>query len=207
MMDNKSKKPWESPLLWIVVLIAAAGIGTLLLSSMDDGPAVSDRLETSTVTLTGSNLPSLATPDLAVGTPAPAITATRLDGDRVQVGGDGTPRIYGFFAHWCPHCQNEVPQVVDWLEAEDLPDGVELVAISTSVDPERTNYPPSRWFARENWPTPVLLDSESSEISNAFGLTGFPFWVAVDGNGDVVGRVSGGLEESTFRMLADLAAQ
>jgi thiol-disulfide isomerase/thioredoxin len=207
MMAKESKKVWESPLLWIVALIAVAGIGTALLSSRDDGPTISNQLETSTVTLTGSNLPPVATPDPAVGTPAPAITATTLDGDRVQVGADGTPRIYGFFAHWCPHCQNEVPQVVDWLEAEDLPDGVELVAISTAVDPERPNYPPSRWFARENWPTTVLLDSESAEISNAFGLTVFPYWVAVDGNGDVVGRVNGGLDESTFRMLADLAAQ
>lgn len=207
MSNNNSKNWWESPLLWIVVLVAGAAIAAVALSARDDGPTVSNRLETSTVSLAGSNLPPLATPDPALGMPVVAITATTLDGDRVQVGADGTARLYGFFAHWCPHCRNDVPNVVRWLESEDLPDGVELMAVSTSVDPTAANYPPSKWFAREDWPTTVLLDSESSEIARAFGLSAFPFWVAVDSNGDVVSRVSGELDESTFRGLADLAAR
>lgn len=207
MSNNNSKNWWESPLLWIVVLVAGAAIAAVALSARDDGPTESNRLETSTVSLEGSSLPALATPDPALGMSVAAITATTLDGDRVQVGADGTARLYGFFAHWCPHCRNDVPNVVRWLDSEDLPDGVELVAVSTSVDPTAANYPPSKWFTRENWPTTVLLDSESSEIARAFGLSAFPYWVAVDSNGDVVSRVSGELDESTFRGLADLAAR
>jgi thiol-disulfide isomerase/thioredoxin len=204
-MDKKSKKPWESPLLWIVVLIAAAVIGTLLLSSMDDGPAVSDRLETSTVAISGAALPLFASPDTAVGTPAPSITATTIDGDRVSFTADGTARLYGFFAHWCSHCQREVPKVVEIIDSGALPADVEVVAISTAVDESATNYPPSSWFEREQWPTTVLLDSESGEIASAYGLTGFPFWVAVDAEGNVAARAAGSLEQNDFLALVDLA--
>ena len=204
-MDNNSKKPWESPLLWIVVLIAAAGIGTVLLSSMDDGPAVSDRLETSTVALGGSDLPPFASPDTAVGTPAPSITATTMDGDRVSFTADGTARVYGFFAHWCSHCQREVPKVVEVIGSGALPADVEVVAISTSVDESATNYPPSAWFERERWPSTIILDSESGEIAQAYGLSAFPFWVAVDAEGNVVARAEGGLEKNDFLALVDLA--
>ena len=204
-MAQGSKKVWESPLLWIVALIAVAGIGTVLLSSRDDGPAISDRLETSTVALGGSALPLFASPDTAVGTLAPSITATTFDGDRVSYRADGTVRVYGFFAHWCPHCQREVPMVVGLMDSGALPADVEVVAISTSVDQSAANYPPSSWFDRERWPTPVLLDSESGEIAQAYGLTGFPFWVTVNAEGNVVERSAGALGQDDFLALVDRA--
>ncbi len=204
-MAQGSKKVWESPLLWIVALIAVAGIGTVLLSSRDDGPAVSDRLETSTVALAGSDLALLASPDPAIGLPAPTITATTLDGDRVSFSADGTARVYGFFAHWCPHCQREIPKVVELMGAGALPADVEVVAISTSVDASAANYPPSSWFARERWPAIVLLDSESGELARAYGLTGFPFWVAVDAEGNVAARAAGELDQNDFLALVESA--
>ena len=149
----------------------------------------------------GTQLPPLTTPDSAIGSPAPTISAQNLDGDRVQIGDDGVARIYGFFAHWCPACQAEVPVVVDWLEQNPLHDGVELIAVSTAVDPTGPNYPPSEWFEREHWPTPVLLDSQDDALSQAFGLTAFPYWVAIDADGEVVARVAGSLSEADLSAL------
>lgn len=204
-MDKKSKKPWESPLLWIFVLIAVAGIGTVLLSSMDDDSVATDRLETSTVTISGAALPLFASPDTAVGTPAPSITATTIDGDRVSFTADGTARLYGFFAHWCSHCQREVPKVVEIIDSGALPADVEVVAISTGVDASATNYPPSAWFKRERWPSTIILDSETGELAQAYGLTAFPYWVAVDAEGNVAARAEGGLEQDDFLALVALA--
>ena len=67
------------------------------------------------------------------------------------------------------------------------------------------NYPPSEWFEAEQWPTQVLVDSSEKTIAEAFGLTGFPFWVLVDGEGTVVHRSSGELTEEQFAYLVYLA--
>ena len=93
------------------------------------------------------------------------------------------------------------PVVVDWLEQNPLHDGVELIAVSTAVDPTGPNYPPSEWFEREHWPTPVLLDSQDDALSQAFGLTAFPYWVAIDADGEVVARVAGSLSEADLSAL------
>lgn len=204
MSTTRDQSVAKSPLLWIALLVGAAAMIAVVLSLRDDG-SVATGIETSTVVVSGTGLPPISEPDAAVGLIAPSIEATALDGDRVTLAADGTPRIIGFFAHWCPHCQREVPQVVDWL-ADDLAAGVDVVAVSTSVREGEDNYPPSAWFAREEWPNTVLVDSTSSEIAQSFGLTGFPYWVALDGDGAVVARAAGEIGQERFIELVQAAA-
>ena len=164
---------------------------------------VQERFETGTVEIIGEALP----PDESVGHIAPGFKAQlNTSGEMVEIQpDDGTIRLIGFFAHWCPHCQREVPRVAQWLNENDLPNGVEVIAISTSVREGTPNYPPSEWFEAENWPTQVLVDSPEKTIAEAYGLTGFPFWVLVDGEGVVVHRSSGELTEEQFSYLVYLA--
>ena len=164
---------------------------------------VQERFETGTVEIIGEALP----PDESVGHVAPGFKAQpNTSAEMVEIQpDDGTIRLIGFFAHWCPHCQREVPRVAQWLNENSLPNGVEVVAISTSVREGTPNYPPSEWFEAENWPTQVLVDSPEKTIAEAYGLTGFPFWVLVDGEGVVVHRSSGELTEEQFSYLVYLA--
>jgi len=137
----------------------------------------------------------------------PAFAATTFDGVEVSVlPGDGTAKVIGFYAHWCPHCQRELPRLADWLAANELPAGVEVIAVSTAVDPGRGNYPPSAWFEEEQWPAVAVRDSESNEIGNAYGLRGFPYMVGVDADGRVVARVSGELNDAAWEFLLQLVA-
>lgn len=190
----------------MALLIGGAAIAAVLLSLRDDAP-VSSAIETSPVIVDGIALPPLAESDPAIGLLAPSIEASTFDGDRVSLTADGTPRLFGFFAHWCPHCREEVPQVVDWMaEGDLLLQGVDIIAVSTSVRDDGDNYPPSAWFSREDWPNPVVIDSATSEIGQGFGLTGFPYWVAVDADGVVVARSSGQIGEEGFRALVEAAA-
>ncbi len=205
MSTNSKSSFWSSPLLWIVLLVGGAAIAAILLASRENEP-VSVALETSSVQVVGESLPPYAGPDPAIGLAAPSITATTLDGARVEVGGEGSPRVMGFFAHWCPHCQAEAPLVVDWLAAGDLPEGVDVIAVSTSVTEGADNYPPSAWFKRIKWTNTVLLDSPEGEAAMSHGVTGFPFWVAVDSTGNVVARDSGEIGEARFRELVALVA-
>ena len=195
----------RSPMTWLVVLIAIAAVVVIAGSGDDDEAIDPDNLpaQTAAVEVTGTALPIFAEQDTAIGMTVPSVTATLRDGGMTEIGPDGTPRLIAFFAHWCPHCQAEVPVARDWLAHTDLPDGLEVIAVSTAVDPTADNYPPSAWFDREDWSTPVLLDDDNGSLAQAFGLRSFPFWVAVDADGSVVAR-AGSLDAAQLDAFAAL---
>jgi cytochrome c biogenesis protein CcmG, thiol:disulfide interchange protein DsbE len=161
----------------------------------------------SPVTVAGTDLPAFDgdAADPAVGTPMPTLEGTALDGSPLTIPSAGRPTMIVFLAHWCPHCQAEVPVIQDWVDGGGLPAGVDLVSVSTAVDPARPNYPPSEWLAREGWTAPVLVDGDEAALA-AGGVSAFPFFVAVDADGNVVLRTSGELTESQLSDVADRLA-
>ena len=205
----------SNPLLkWLiigVVALVAVAVAVAFLAGRDAEQRAQDSgvLQVSDVNIEGAPLPPFdgQEPDPAMERVAPAFAATTFDGVEVSVlPGDGTAKVIGFFAHWCPHCQRELPRLAGWLAANELPAGVEVIAVSTAVDPGRGNYPPSAWFQEEQWPAVAVRDSESNEISDAYGLRGFPYMVGVDADGRVVARVSGELNDAAWEFLLQLVA-
>jgi thiol-disulfide isomerase/thioredoxin len=165
---------------------------TVFLTLGDDDGAASPE-EYGDPTITGENLPTLvdAAADPAIGMPAPEVAGADFQGDEVSITDDGNAKIIVFLAHWCPHCQNEVPVATDWLETTDLPANVGFYSVATGIDPAADNFPPSEWLDREGWPAPVIVDDASNTVGNAFGLNAYPFWVAVNADGTIFGRTSG----------------
>jgi hypothetical protein len=146
-----------------------------------------------------------ASTDAAVGMSAPGVAGTTLSGGRVTIpAGEGAPRALIFLAHWCPHCQDEVPLIVDWLRGGEAPEGVALYGVATANDPDAANYPASAWLEREGWQVPTVLDDDARTAAQAYGLPGFPFFVFVDGEGNVTGRHAGelGIEQLSERLSA-----
>jgi len=82
---------------------------------------------------------------------------------------------------------------------------VDLYTISTGVDSNRPNYPPSDWL--EDWPLPILLDDEDSSTGRQFGLTAFPFLVVIGPDGLVAARVTGAVPVDAFQSVVDYYAQ
>jgi thiol-disulfide isomerase/thioredoxin len=121
---------------------------------------------------------------------APLVEGADFDGQPVAIEADGRAKVLLFLAHWCPHCQAEVPVVQGWASAGGIPDDVDVISIATGIDPSAPNYPPDAWLEREGWTLPVIVDPTNS-VSDAYGLTAFPFWVFVDPDGNVRGRASG----------------
>lgn len=142
--------------------------------------------------------------DPAVGMRAPVVEGVGLDGRPVTVPGAGRPTIVVFLAHWCPHCQREVPQLQRWIDEGALPDGVDVVGVATGFDPELPNHPASAWLDREGWTPATVADGDGS-AATAYGVSGFPFWVAVAGDGTVVERRSGELTLDDVTALAETA--
>ena len=205
----------SNPLLkWLivgVVALVAVAVGVAFLAGRDAEQRAQDSgvLQVADVSIEGAPLPSFdgQEPDPAMESMAPAFAATTFDGVEVSVlPGDGTAKVIGFYAHWCPHCQRELSRVADWLTTNELPAGVEVIAVSTAVDSGRGNYPPSAWFEEEQWPAVVVRDSEGNEIGNAYGLRGFPYAVGIDADGRVVARVSGELNDAAWEFLLQLVA-
>ena len=116
-----------------------------------------------------SPLPDAGT-DPAVGTEAPIVAG--IDGDEAPtaIGGPGEPTIVAFLAHWCPHCNAELPLLVD-LQQDGTFDGVRTVAVLTGTNSAAPNYPPVSWLEDSGWSGDVLLDDESSTAAAAYGLT------------------------------------
>jgi len=143
--------------------------------------------------------------DGSVGATIPSITGTDFNGQTVTIDpANGTPKVILFLAHWCPHCQQEVPLVQEFLDANGgPPDGVEFLSVATSTDPSRPNFPPGAWLDREDWGQAVIVDDEAQTVASAFGLSAFPFWVVVGPDGTVLQRVAGGINIEALPALFD----
>jgi cytochrome c biogenesis protein CcmG/thiol:disulfide interchange protein DsbE len=188
--------------VWVFLGVLVVLFGVLAFVSRSTGPAA----EITEATPTGDALPPLAQGgnDPAVGSTAPELTGETLDGEPMTIEpGDGTPKAIAFLAHWCPHCQREVPTVTQWVEDGQMPEGVELVGVTTGIDRNRPNFPPQDWLEREEWPADTMVDGTNA-AARAYGLTNYPYWVLVDGDGEVVLRWSG---ETTPQQLTERIGQ
>lgn len=140
--------------------------------------------------------------DDAIGQTAPHISGATLEGDFVStLPEDGNYKMIVFLAHWCPHCQREVPRLVDWAAAGEVPDNLNVMAISTAVDESRGNYPPSEWLADEGWKYPIMADDAVGTAANSFGLSSFPYFVLLSPDNEVLARRSGEIEIEELNAL------
>ena len=185
----------------VVLIIAAALIAVLATGGSDDsgdssasGDSGAEIEQTRPVEVTGEALAPFEDPaaDPAVGQASPVVNGQGFDGTAMTIGGAGDkPTLLVFLAHWCPHCNREVPEVIKLNDAGGIPADLDVIGISTAVASDRPNYPPSEWIVDKGWPFPTMADSENSEALTAFGGTGFPFLVIVDSDGTVLARQSG----------------
>ena len=197
---GSSSRTWLVGAAVVAVVLLAALAAILLSSSPSSDLAEPASAPTS---VSGTALPEFTDPasDPAVGTEVPALSGIDLSGSPLSIGPDDGPMAIVVLAHWCPHCQAEVPVLVDYLESTGMPEGVRLVGVSTAIDEARPNYPPSAWLAREGWSVPTLVDDASSTALGALGLRLFPGFVFVDAEGRVVQRVTGEVPIETFDQI------
>ena len=197
-------------ILVLATVVVLAVIAVIVSSGGDDDTSTSDATslpETRDVVITGDLLApydaSMPT-DPTVGEPAPALKGQRFDGSSITIGDTG-PALVVFLAHWCPHCQREVPYLVSFFDDNGVPEGVHVYAVATGTDRSRPNYPPSTWLERERWSFPTLVDSDDFAAANAFGLSAYPYFVVLDSDGNVAARGSGELEADELESLIGAA--
>ena len=174
----------------ILVLGLAIAIGVTLSSE-----PVAAGLPEGETTVTGDLLPEFAgenDDNIALGLSAPIFSAPNENSEIVNLEKNGNAKALLFLAHWCGYCQKEVPVVQEFIDSAGVPPGIDVIAIATSIDRGRENYPPQKWLADEGWSETQLYDLDR-EIGNAYGLTAFPYWVFLDKDLNVVARRTGNL--------------
>ena len=56
----------------------------------------------------------------------------------MTIGGAGDkPTLLVFLAHWCPHCNREVPELIKLNDAGGIPADLDVIGISTASHPDR----------------------------------------------------------------------
>ena len=144
--------------------------------------------------------------DSTIGLTAPTLNGYAFDGSTLSVTpGDGNPYMVVFLAHWCPHCNDEVPRLIEWKESGAVPADLQVIAVSTGVASDRPNYPPSQWVVEKGWPWPVMADSKAMDAARAYGVSGYPFFVIVGADGKVKARASGELGTDRINQIVAAA--
>jgi len=189
----------------LALVVVTALVAAILLSKSDE--TVGGMPDDASVTVSGDSLPAFGgdpASDAAIGLAAPNLSGQAFDGEEIAITNDGRPKVILFLAHWCPHCQREVPVLQSYADETGFPDTIDIYSVATSYSPTQPNWPPSAWLEREGWSFPALVDDPESSAFQAFGQGGFPYYVLIDSNGRVALRMSG---EQDPAALADLLVQ
>jgi len=189
----------------VLVLGLAIAIGVTLSSE-----PVAAGLPEGEISVVGDSLPQYAgenDDNVALGLAAPTFSAPDQNSEIFQLEKNGNSKALLFLAHWCPHCQREVPVVQRFIDSNGVPPGIDVIAVATSIDRGRDNYPPQEWLQREGWSETQIYDTDK-DIANAYGLTSFPYWVFLDKELNVIARRAGNLPEGYIGpLLIQLANQ
>ena len=76
-----------------------------------------------------------------------------------------------------------------------------LTALSVTTNPTQAQA----WLSDAGWPVPTMADDAGNHAAEAFGLSAFPYYVAVDAEGRVVARASGELTIENVEALVAVA--
>jgi hypothetical protein len=150
---------------------------------------------TGVVTVHGDALPQLPASgdDPAVGCAAPVIDGQDFAGNPVRIGGAGigqSPTVVIAAAHWCPHCNNELPKLQAKFKGGSA--GMRYVVVSTGVAKGQPHYPPGPWLSKDmGWTGGAIADDAQSTAGKALGVSAFPMFILIDSQGEVVERFSG----------------
>ena len=189
----------------VLVIGLAVAIGVSLVDEPLDG-----NLPEGETAIEGDFLPEFAgenDDNIVRGLQAPIFSGPNENSEIVSLEKNGNAKVLLFLAHWCGYCQKEVPAVQEYIDLIGIPDGVEIIAVATSIDRARDNYPPHDWLKEEGWSEAQIYDLDR-KIGTAYGLNAFPYWVFLDKELNVVARRTGNLpQDQVGQLLLALANQ
>jgi cytochrome c biogenesis protein CcmG/thiol:disulfide interchange protein DsbE len=205
-------KSGNKSLIWVILGVVAVG-GTFWLAFAGSGdalksyenPAFSDVVVQGDAVGLFPGQGGFDPNDPAIGLPAPVVTGEDYNGNVVTISNDGEPKILVFVAHWCPHCQAEVPRLSARFGGGSVEGGVQFYTVATSTNATRGNFPPAPWLESSGLAFPTVMDDVAQTVAQSYGLNAFPYWVAIGPDGNIVGRGSGQFDADQITAFIALA--
>ena len=178
--------------------IAVAALIAVISNSAQDSStnlSLGGAQEIQPVSVVGADLPAFPDSgnDPALGLKAPTLNGLTAGGMPMTIAPstDNKPMMLVFLAHWCPHCNREIPVLNEWKAQGLVPEDLTVIGITTATQQGQPNYPPSQWLIEKQWPWAAMPDSQAQDAARAFGVTGYPTFVLVGSDGLVKYRGSG----------------
>ena len=165
---------------WVfpAVIVALVVVGGVLALALSGGHKASKGTSTGNVLIpptgsiqVGNEAPNFKVPAL-VGTGSVTLAQTR-----------GKPTLLVFWAHWCPHCQKELPLIERLARA-----GESVISVSTSP---REQDAPAKLMRDDGITFPTGQDTKDNGLLQAYGVQGFPTMFILDSKGIVRERLEG----------------
>ncbi|MFP3882061.1 MAG: TlpA family protein disulfide reductase [Actinomycetota bacterium] len=208
--SNKQEQSKTSLIWWIAGGVVGLGLIVWLAIAIAGETDVDEAVVFGEVTVEGEPLPFLESgqSDPAVGMTAPTVTGESLDGEQLSIAPEENAKIIVMLAHWCPHCQAEVPIIQNWVESGGVPDGVDIygTTVMTNRLQDGDTWPPSEWLASEGWTIPTIKDDQAGSIVEAYGMQGTPTYVVLGPDNENLGRLSGEIGVEGLNAIANIAA-
>lgn len=115
-----------------------------------------------------------------VGSPVPMIELRSTDGTTIALKSfSGQTVLLDFWATWCAPCVDSLPSL-EKLHQEAAPKGLVMISIDEDLDPNKA----AGFWANHSEPWPNF--HATAEIVKRFPEHGIPYFVLIDGSGDVV---------------------
>lgn len=124
-----------------------------------------------------------------VGELAPDISLTATDGTTVRLSDlRGQPVVLNFWAPWCPPCREELP-MLETVSTDDLV----VLGIAVREPPDKVIA-----FATDLGLELTLLLDEKGQTSDVYQVRGLPTSLFVNGEGMIIARHVGPLDQETL---------
>lgn len=202
--ESRSNTLW-----WIIGGVLGLGLIIWLAFAIAGEEATDESIAFGEVTVEGEDLPFFdsASADPAVGQVAPTVTGNDWNDNQYTIGPSDNAKIVVMLAHWCPHCQAEIPVINQWVADGGLPEGVELYGVTVLTNRLRdgSTWPPGEWLDDSGWTTPTIMDDEGGSVVQAYGLTSTPTYVVLGPDNENLGRLAGQIGTSGLDALAAIA--
>ena len=180
---------WSPLILGLILLLALAGIW---LVQQNETP------------------PAAPAPADATGSPAPDVSLTLLNGDKLALSDlEGDVLVVNFWASWCAPCRQEMPELqAYWEQAQATGEATTILGVGVRTD---TDAKAREFVEQGEFTYPIGRDTDTDEpglgpIEMAFGVPqAYPATIIIRPDGTIDHYQLGPVNQAMLRLLVDEA--